>query len=292
MKKSTRLLLTLLILLLLGGVSYINSLTPSRPVSRPFLQIKKEIVDKVFLTLASGEINIYKKNNIWFLTKNGAEFKADQARVNALIDSFIAVKKDEVVSGNKNKHQDLGIGKEKVAFHIKNNKYTLYIGKNYRLTKKYIRINDENEVYAADGFDTVSYPEDYRDLSVYLVGDENKTNRITLSYDYTTILFEKKAGEWLVNGKSADKKKVDMFINDLKTLSASDIHKEDVLKNASFVPLITMTLKENGRDVKAEFYFKDGEKYYLKMNNANLVHEISGSEVESLKMKEEDFIKS
>lgn len=265
---------------------------------KPFSGIKTEAVKQVIFNNGIVETVVYKKNNIWNLKKDNTEYLADQDRINKVIDDLINLKKEEVVSTNKKKHFDLGIDKQLISLQIDNQNYKLYIGNNYSLNKNYLRINDENDVFIGTGFDTVFYPEDYRDLSVNFIKDENKITAVIIKeYGAIKLSLELKNKKWITaDNKEIKKEKVDFLINDLKTLKASDFTQPDNFDKTTGDKYLSIIIKENnppaGGEKTADFYtiIDNKENYYLKTNQSNIIFKIAAANVQSLNKEEKDYL--
>ncbi len=256
-----------------------------------FSKIKKNKIIQISLSQNSKKTNLYLKNNHWYLKKNNIEYKADEKRIRDIIDSFISLKKEEVVSKNKNKHSQFGIGKDKISFKTNKKTYTLYIGKPQGLDKNYLRINNSAEVFIAQGFNNVFYPEDFRDLRVKFINQENNITQVIISFNGSQIVLKKKKKDWFINKDKVKKESIDFFLNDLKTLKAEDIVSDNVIVKQ---PLLTIKVKENNTEKIAEFFAKnktdDNNNYYLKTSNSSLFFEVSSNSVDNLKKERQYFL--
>lgn len=282
------LLILLTIILLIKDK--IIGLLASKKIIQPFLTVGKNEFSQFDIVSSSQETAIYKKSGPWFVKKNTSDFKADEERVNKIINSILAFKKEELVSNNKNKHQEFGINNQQlIKFKVNNKNFSLYIGKTAGITKNYIRLNNENTVYTAEGFTDVFYPDDYRDLSVYFVNDENKITAVTIDFAGKKTILDKKNNDWFLNGKKLAREKVDFFLNDLKTLKATDILKSDKISSDLVVSDLTISVIENNQERKADFFTQDKDKYFLRTSNSNDIFEIASDYVEPLKKEEKDF---
>ncbi len=254
----------------------------------PFASFQKKDVVGIDISDNSGvETKIYSKGGSWHLKKDGVEYQADKEKINNLIDAVFAFKKEEVASTNKNKYKDLGVDNQKIILKIKNKAYSLYIGKNYSSEKNYLRLEGEEKVFLASGFNDFFYPQDYRDLNIHLINNEDNVTNVSLDFNGINTILEKKGSDWFVNNKKAVRESVDFFLNSLKTLKASGIINKEALEKESSI--FTILVKEDRQEKKAEFFIKDQDKYYLKTPFSPFVFEVSSSDVDSLKKEEKDF---
>lgn len=293
MRKNTiRLVLLAITLVVLSGIILLKNIITSymsQNVPRPFKQIKKENVAEVVLQDDKKETKLYKNKNEWVLQKDGIEYRADRERIDTVVDSFINLQKGEVFSNNKNKHIGLGIGPRTISLKWRNQRFVLYIGNPVPvglINKNFIRIKDESEVFIASGFTEAFSPEDYRDLHVNFVQNEDQINEVELTFDYVKLTLLKKNNEWYSNEKRLKKERVDFFLNDLKTLKASDILKETPSAVNSD---LTIKLKENNQQKSVEFFQKDSNSYFLKTSGSEKIFQVDGIYVNPLKKQEKDF---
>lgn len=283
------------IILLILGVSIKNKLTliSSTKIIQPFSNIKPNLLKQIIFDNGIQKNVIYNKDNVWYIKLNNIEYKADQTRIDNIINSISSIKKDNVVSTNKKKHVEFGIDKQSVTIETNIGKQIIYIGKNYSINKNYLRINNENEVIIGNGFDTVFYPEDYRDLSVNFIQDESKVTNISISqFDIVKLDLEYKNNKWLTKSNTEIKKeKVDFLINDLKTLKASNFITDEQFNNIQSGEYLTINIKENNKEKIANFYTinNNTEQYLLKTNQSNLIFEVASANVQSVNKKEEDL---
>lgn len=295
-KNATRLVLLVITLTVLSGIVLLKNIITSyigQNVSAPFKQIRKEGISEVLLQYDKKETRLYKNKNEWALQKDGVEYRADQDLIDSLLNSFVNLQKGEIASNNKNKHVSFGIETKKISVRSKSQEFIVYVGNVAGLNKNYVRINNENEVFVASGFTEAFSHEDYRDLRVNLIQNEDRIGEVEISFDYEKLLLAKKNNEWYSNEKKLKKERVDFFLNDLKTLKSTDILKETPFLGS---PSLTIKLKENGQQKTAEFFLpadrqgqKDANSYFLKTSASEKIFQIDGVYVASLKKQEKDF---
>jgi len=294
MKKKTfnRLLTlgTILFLLLLFLFSYekISKLIEETKNISPFKTLKKQDIKKIIFEKENKKYEIYKKNNLWFLKEKNIEVKADKEKIEKIIEAIIEIKKEEIISKNKNKHQDFGIGKNKIKIFTQNKQITIYVGDNSSFNTNYIRINEENEVFLGKNFDEFLTTNDWRDLKINLIKKEEDVEELTLNYENKTLFLKKQKNEWKINRKKAKKDRVDFFINEIATLKANDILYYENFPNIN--PSLTLQIKEKNQIKKAYFFEKDNENYWLTTSFNSIVYQLSSGYVSSLKKNEDDFI--
>ena len=256
--------------------------------NKPFSLLKKEEITELLIT-KDKTTSLYKKGEFWFTKKDNNEFRADEERINKIVESLINLKKGDIVSSNKNKHQDLGINKQKIEIKIPGKSYVIYIGNTSGMSNNFVRIDNENEVFTSAGFEEVFTSDDYRDLLLHLVNHEAKVTSIEIYFDDKKTVLSKKGNAWKIGNKSVKKDRVDFFINDLKTLKAKDIFKKP--ENYQPVDLeVSITVKESNQEKNIRFYYGDEENYSANITTSNFDYTIVSAYVASLKKEEKDFL--
>jgi len=255
--------------------------------NQPFSSLKKNQISEIVLT-KDKTTHIYKKDKALYVKKEDDEFLADNERINKIIESFINLKKESVVSSNKNKHRELGIDKQKIELKTEEKIYVVYIGSTSGLSNNYVRINNEDNAFVAEGFNDVFTPDDYRDLSVHFVSDEAKITSIEIDSELEKIFLTKEKSDWKIDNKIAKKDRVDFFINDLKTLKAKDIFSKE--KVIPVVKTLSIKIKEVGKEKTIAFYLQDENNYLAKTSISEYIYQIPAAYVASLKKEEKDFL--
>jgi len=159
-----RLLLLLVLLFFLGFVYYLpnlkQKLTPKKQ-KKLFPFKKEEITEIEFYFSKDNKQYLKKRKKTWKVIENNKEYTADKDRVNNLIEFLTTLEKNEIVSKNKKKHKSFGIGEKKIVVKNKNGKvFTLFLGKPAGIQKYYVKIDNENEVFTAQGLEL--YPQDFK----------------------------------------------------------------------------------------------------------------------------------
>lgn len=291
-KNRRRLLVLFIILLCLALFLLIKKVLPLATSTAPdlFAGLKKEEVSEIDIQNENSVTKIVKNNNLWITKMGNVDYPADKDRVNKIIESFSSLKRGETSSKNKNNFASLGIGKIKLALITKNKNYSVYIGDNFSADKNYARIDSEDEVFVASGFSDILFPEDFRDLSVHFIDNENNVTYAQIDFSGKSTVLEKKNNDWYIDSNKVLKDRVDFFLNDLKTLKSSDIFIVSPIEGNYYPESLLIKLKENGTEKTAIFYQKDKTESYLKTSNSNYFFSIGDAYVSSLKKEGKDFM--
>lgn len=249
-----------------------------------FPNFRKDALNKLVFISDKGKVEIVKKNDRWLI----GEFPADPEKVATALEALGSLKKDNIVSVNPAKYKDFGLeGKTKIQF----DKHALYVGAGAGYNQTYVRADRDPLVYAvAADFANLFYSQEFRDLGVYLLEDENKAEAIALSWGDQFLSLVKKNNDWLLNGQKAKTEAVDFLLNEIKTLKGSDIFKKESLALTGYPIELTLAIKEKGQEKKAIIYMKDKETYYLAREGWAFVYQLAPAYVSSLKKEEKDLL--
>ena len=274
----------ILLLILIFGNRIILKFKPGSPFLFHF--DKKQVV-KIKIINGSNTTTLQNKNNLWYILKKDTEFLADQARIDQILDTLKTLKKEDIISNNKEKQFEFGINNTSIDLSTKDKSWKLYLGKNYSSSQLYVKTNDSEDVFLASNLSSILYPEDYRDLNLHLINDENKVTQIELDDNITKLVLLKKKDKWFIGEKEAKKDRVDFLINDLKTLSANDIIKEK--QQFPEFSDFTITFKTDKQSV-LKSYYKDETNSWVLMNSNNVAYVISSIYLNGLKKTEKDLV--
>ena len=263
----------------------IQTILSSKPKT-PFSLIKKEAINRAEIMSEATTSALIKKNDRWYVRYGQNEYEADQTRINELIDNLISLKKEEIVSKNKKKHKEFGIDKQKIRFYAKDQWYVLFIGNSNGTSRSYGRVNDENEVFLITGIDSAFYPNDYRDLIVPIVSKRDKVENIQIIFDDQNLILEKIKDEWKIGKKSARQEQIDILMNDLVTLRATNILFDGELPETKS---LTIRIRENKQEKEIDFYQQDSENYLVNVKGSKKIYQVSTSLVDAVKRGEKDF---
>lgn len=283
----TKLLLLLIFILLFFLLK--NELPKYLPAesTRVFADLEKKQIKEIKFTKVRTT-RIYKKEDKWFVKKTDLEFKADAEKLEKITAAIINLKKDTIVSTNKNKHQDLGIGSQKIEIVTDKKNLLLYVGNSTGLSNNYVRVAEENEVFITEGLNEVFADDDYRDLKILAVKNVAKVTSIDISHNGNSILLSKKGEVWKIDDETVKQDRVDFYLNDLATLKASDILPKKI--NYATAPELTIILKENNKNKTITFYQQNKETYLSVIAQDEYDYLVPAAYVASLKKEQRDFI--
>jgi len=253
---------------------------------RVLKSLSKELINRVMLVDDKDKTTVDKKNKSWLIN----DFPADEERIEKIIEAVLNLKKEEMVSGNKNKYADFEVeGKRKIE--LAGN--TVYIGKTYSYGKSYFRVDSDPNVYLADeDLSAFFYPKDFRDLRPHFINNESKVDKVEEQWKGGLLKLTKKNDQWVtLDNKTAKKDRVDFLINDIKTLKGEDALDKKKIDLSNYPLDLSIIVSEEGKEKKGLFYKIDNEKYYFYQEGSNYIYQIPSAYVASLKKEEKELVK-
>jgi hypothetical protein len=155
------------------------------------------------------------------------------------VNDSLATRIKVIENGNK-ETLDLMIGK--FTYQQSNNPYG---GQGNITGTTFVRLSDENEVYAVDGFVTMSVNREFNSWRNQQIANTRKENITKLIFTYpadTGFIALRNDSIWTVNGIAADSLKMDQFLSSLSYKNSSDF--EDGFTPSSN-PVFQLTIEGN-----------------------------------------------
>lgn len=286
-----RLLLLSLVLLLFLALFYSKDLIQKNmtPKTVSLFSLTNENSSQFLLTGESLSQKIIKNGNKWFIEKDGKQFTADPEKVSTLIQTLNALSQDTIVSKNKNKHADFGIGTEIIGVNTAGRERTLYLGKSYGSSARYARLDKEETVFVGENLQSILINSDYRDLKTHILDDESSLQSIEIEINGVKTLLTKNKDGWTLGDKKIKNEIVSYYINDLKNLTASDIIEANA-KISETNPTFTLRLKTQKQENAYDFIKYDEKSYAMKSPSYPWLFLIPEVNVASLQKQEKDFL--
>lgn len=185
----------------------------------------------------------------WSVMSGGQKFPADAGVVKNILSQFADMKPERVAATSKEKWGQYEVsdsaGTKVKLKNGKNELVDIYIGK-FSYTQppqqpgqqqnpyqqqrgkmtSFVRLADENKVYAVEGFMKMSYQKDinsYRNKSLLKVNKDD-VSRLVFSYpgNVTMTVDKNESGKWQMNGMLADSTKTVRYLNKIAKLTSSN----------------------------------------------------------------------
>lgn len=196
------------------------------------VQLDTAAITQLRVRPASGgeEISLQREGVNWKVTQGSKSAFADRSAVNAALTSLSALKPLRMVSRKKDKWNDFQVGDggtQVAVYEGDQQESNLHIGKTNFVQNQqggfggaytYVRVGDEDEVYAIDGFLESSFNRTYSDWrnKNFLRVSRDAVSKITFTYPAdSSFVLEKKDSVWVVNGQPAAIAPVDTYLGHL-----------------------------------------------------------------------------
>ena len=223
-RTQTRLTIIAALLVIVLGIVIVKENLPqlktSTSISSQF-NITKNEINHIDIIYKNAHVTLEKAKNMWMVTKP-KKGKANQARVDATLTELLSLATDNVISTNKSKQKTLGIGDDKIVLQTPSHKATIYIGLT-DLNETNITFDGDINTYAVNDISHTVNPIEYRDLTVSTISNMQDVNALDITYGSNEIHLAKKNDSWTANEIPAKNDRIISLLNDLKSLTASDI---------------------------------------------------------------------
>jgi hypothetical protein len=193
---------------------------------------------------AAVPVELYKVDTTWKLTAGGKEYAADQEMANGIAGELALITPERLVANKKDLWKDYDVtdsaGTRLTIYGPKKSKTELVIGRfsynqSTRQPVTYVRIENENEVFAVEGYLAMTFGRDInglRDKNLFK-GNQNDITRISFSYPADSSYELTRDGlKWMVAGIPADSMKAVRFMNEVTYLVGADFRDDFQPANA------------------------------------------------------------
>ena len=286
-----RLLLLSFVLILFLALFYSKDLIQKNmtPKTISLFSLNNENTSQFLLTGESLTQKLIKNGSKWFVEKEGKQFAADPEKVSNLIQALTGLTEGTIVSKNKNKHADFGIGTEIIVVKTADRERTLYLGKSYGSSARYARMDKGDTVFVGENLQSILINSDFRDLKTHALDDDSSLQSMEIEMNgLKTKLIKNKDG-WTLRDKKLKSETVGYYINDLKNLTATDIIEANT-KVTDANPTLTIRLKTQKQESAIDFVKYDDKSYAMKSPSYPWLFLIPEVNVASLQKQEKDFL--
>ncbi len=237
----------------------------------------------------TGESKFTKSGLNWQFTNQNKRYRANNEFVNEVLKIFAVLKSQRVAATEKSKWAEYELI-DSMATHVKIEvknevvadlyigKFTFSQGKNNPMMRQgggsitsYIRLADDDIVYAVDGFLSMMFNrsvESFR-YNTLISNTKEVWEKISFSYPADSSFSLTKTGEkWQINGTEGDSALIAQFINTLSNTTSSDFYNENVtLQTPSHK--IKIEGKNLGIPIEINAYIADETNKYFITSNLN-----------------------
>ncbi len=252
----------IIILIILAAVVVVIDMMgdKERSFRSEIIEVDTAGITSVLITIPKDQVEIILSrtdgSSNWVVMSEGNKYPADMNVVRNILSQLNDIKAERVAATNKEKWDQFEVsdstgtrvilkdGKKKVA--------DLYIGKfsyaqppqgaqqnPYQQQRgkmtSFVRLEDEKEVYAVDGFLKMSYQNDvnsYRNKNLVNV-NKNDISRLAFKYPGNkNFNLTKNNDQWLIDGQMADSASIAGYLNKIGMLTSSNFVDPTTLKTS------------------------------------------------------------
>ncbi|MCP3933145.1 MAG: DUF4340 domain-containing protein [Bacteroidetes bacterium] len=255
------LLLIFAVLLAIFGLSKFFSVEKDRSFNTNLIEVDTAIVTSVVLIPKEEEgteITLKKEKAGWIVTDGNISDDATASSVNSILGQLALIETKRIAAKNPEKWSEYeveeGNGSRVKVYNGEKLMEDFIVGRfnfnqQMRTATSFIRLVPGDEVYAVDGFLTMSFGQgfdSYRNKQLVKMSAGQEITNFSYNYGDTLLNFMKLAGQWSQEGQMAlDSSKVENFLNALKNMQGTDFADDfDEVQSANLIYRI-LTLKGN-----------------------------------------------
>lgn len=259
--KNNNLLYIFLGLLAIYGISQLFNTQPERSFKAELIQVDTAKVDLISVDPKGEENKPYtlkRENGAWIASQDNINAKANSAAINALLKTILEIKTKQIAAKSPEKWPEYEVAEGSGSLiKVSSGSKVLeefIIGRfsfdqQAKTATSYIRLKGEDEVYAVDGFLSVSLGQNfdtYRNKELLALKPEMDITAFSFETPEGQANFTRQDGQWLLNGETPlDSTKVANYLNGLKSLSGSTFADDFDDANADNLKFKTFTAKGN-----------------------------------------------
>jgi hypothetical protein len=194
------------------------------------------------------EIKFYKEGKDWKVTKGKLTAESEQNTIKGLLTTLLEIKVKSLASKDKKKWDeykvsdttgtrvkvyqgddlvlDMMIGK--FNYQQRQNPYgNMYGGGGGVTGTTFVRLNDDDKVYAVDGFLTFTFNQQYNSFRMQTISRFETANVEKVTFRYpadSSFVMELKDKKWIISYEAADSVKVAEYLNSMANKSSSSFN--------------------------------------------------------------------
>ncbi|MCK4661371.1 MAG: DUF4340 domain-containing protein [Bacteroidales bacterium] len=276
-------------------IKYFDSKNGERTFKSELVSIDTSKVSliKIIHRLKENELILVKKNTTWKLRIENKEVNADEEAVQNILSELIKLKPKRVAATAKEKWEDYEVTDSlstrviveedgKVVSDLLIGKFDYKQDPMTRRTQmtSFVRLTEENEVYAVDGFLSMTFNRDANTFRNKTIIKSNKEDWTKLTFSYpadSSFVVLKQNNKWMLNGLITDSTETANYFNSVSMLTSYDFI-DDVNENSLIQPEFSLTIEGNNfNPVKVNAFIADTVNQYIITTSLNEEAYFSGT---------------
>ncbi len=246
-------ILVVLVLVYLG-IEFFGSKSRSKSFRSELVEIDTAKVTRMLIDAKGKSLELKKKENNWEVSIGENKYApAQKSSVEGTFRSLLTIKPSRVVAKSPEKWKDYQVdstGTRVEVFEGDKKTLDLVIGRfgmqQQRNFYTYVRLFDEDEVYAADNFMGISFntnPADFRDKQILTITPDSV---MEIRYNYPAdsgFVLSRADSIWQIGGVQTDSAATAEYMRDIRHLTSSSFV-DDVAPSGLGAPFMQVVIKE------------------------------------------------
>lgn len=253
-----------------------------RTFKQELVNVDTSLVNEILLYPNSEqhkETRLTRSGETWTIQRESISSEADTSYVKNLLGTFALIKPQRLAATEESRWKEYNVDDSlgtRVKF-LSGGKLLLdiVVGKfSYNQASRsgisYLRLYEEEDVYAADGFIPMAVNQPFNEWRNKIVvrGNKEDWTKISFSYPDSSFVLKKENGRWTIENAEADSNKTDQYLNDLSYLTSSSFV-DNYSPSASPVMWITIEGNNMASPVTVKAFPADSENQYVVNSSAN-----------------------
>jgi len=240
----------------------------------------------------NSALELVRTGRAWTMKSNGREYRTDKDNINNLLMDLTGLKAERIAATGKEKWKEFEVtdslalratvkGKNKILADLMVGRFSWQPSNNpydrQGIMTTYVRIADEKEVYAVNGFLRMSLSPDvnrFRDKTL-VKSVPGQLKKLTFQYPAdSSFILEKQGNTWIIQGQPADSAKTSLYLASLEDLSGADISDDASVEGQ---PIFRLTLESSSAaPVEVQAFVADSLNGHIITSSLNPDTKFSG----------------
>lgn len=238
-KKNNRVLLIVFAVLLVaaGANELIKRSKGERTFRKDIIEFQANDIKKISIfpkNAGNRNVDVFLQDTIWKLRVDGKLFAADQEMIKGIVDELANMTPERLVANKRELWKDYDItdslGIKVIIYGPNKDNTEITLGRfTYnQATRKpstYVRVNSEKEVYAVEGYLSMTFNREInslRDKNIFR-GNQNDLTQISFNYPAdSSFTLTKQDNKWSVNGVPVDSTRMAGYLTTVSYLTGTD----------------------------------------------------------------------
>ena len=245
------------LILIYFGMEYFGGKSRSKSFREELVEIDTAKVSKILIDSQGEMLDLNKEQGQWKVSiGNGNYAGAQNSSIRNALSSLERIKPSRIVAKDPSKRKEYQVdsaGTRVQVFEGNDASLDLVIGRfgvqGQRSFFTYVRLYDENEIYAADNFMGISFgteASDYRNKQVLSVTTDS-ISEIRFNYPGDSAFILQNANSlWVVGTQTADSASIASYLSDIRYVNNSEFI-DDVPATALVSPTLSMVITEKNK---------------------------------------------